>query len=423
MRSIIVWSILIFSIWNMKSQNMTDLTIPRSIETTGKGSLRIEPDEINVDFRIITESKKNKGVRIPLLKLEDQIRQYLVKNKILADKLVVSSDPNMCTTSYKQCTLEKLNYAEFVKIKDYLIDNQFIENLEANYKITQKDQIKKYSESLLKLAFLNSKKKAEILAAGFNERIYGIQKIGGADFLEDDLDNMEGRIYIYETNFMPELENSIYVQYTLDSIKNEQYPKYLDIIAKGEKRIPFQKADISYNLRMEDYEEGDPKEFIDKIKKDIQDNLKKLGVKAEEIKSMNENNDEGNYSYKIEVVGETRIKDVYMVLLSNRNVKDIDVYDLTEDTDKYEKELIDNAINNAKGKLEVLERILGIKGIKIFEVSMNENYVNKHTRDYDDAVAVDYAATAAVNAVRGYSKVTNLEKLIGKELSISYLIK
>ena len=407
----------------------TSSSLPRTISTQGRGEIEVEPDEVNCSFQINVESRKSKGVKMPLAKMEDQLKLQLQKLNIPSTRLDISTDPEQCGATFKACKLNHLSFDEFIKIRSYFEKNIFIDRVQFSYKITKSEQIKKYSEQLLKNAYDNSRSKANALAAALQEKIEGIFALNDADFLEEDKNQLENDINYYEHFTKVKLHANVSVDYAIDPIaSNTIMPRVVRLRGNGEKIVPYQHASVSFLLKMEDYEEGDPKIHFEKVKKDLLSTISKSGVKEDNVNSEVNEYEAYHVRYTIDVRGESTIRTLYNALLTNKNVKELEVYNLATSNDSaysvYEKELVGKALQNTRDKMASIEKITGVKMVRVYEVLLEEDY----QEDYEEAtaVAVDAAAEVVdygISTSSAISKVDNLEATINKRVNIRYEIK
>ena len=355
----------------------------RTIKTEGKTTLLVEPDEIGANFQISSESERSTGVKMSLSKIEEQLRNQLSKNNISASKLEIGNDPKLCNATSKNCMLTKLTYEEYNKLKPFLKKNIFISNFMSNYKISKKEDIAKYTEQLLKMAYDDSRAKAEIIASNMNEKLGAVQSIINPLFIEDYPLQLEKN---YLTNLMRqykaegiaqsndfdveklELYAVMIVEYNLEGMKSNA-PRYIQIDALSEKKIPYQNAHFGFTLKIEDYEEGDPAKLIEGLKAEITALVTKAGVNHADI-NMNDIPEEIGATYQFQVKGEQNIQTLHNALSANKNVTNLTVNEKEEAQNKYESELIVKVMDNSRDKIKILERATGLKTGKILDVNL-----------------------------------------------------
>ncbi len=352
---------------NAQSNNLPTITVE------GKSTLSVDPDEISATFTINSESEISSGVKLSLNKIEEQIRSQFTKSNIPQAKLINVSDPKYCSPDTRNFSFDKLTLAEYNSLMPFLKKNLFISDFKQNNKLSNPETIKKYSEQLLKEAFLNSRKKAEVISTRMKETIKNIQSISNPIFLEDYSALQLVIDYVslikqfgekgpntsdFEINKL-EFYSMIIVEYGLQ-LTTKQYPRFVHIDAIGKKSIPYQNVKYTFNMKIENYEEGEPTLIYNKMKADLISKLAKFGVISSDIQIKDNEDFEAEVAFKLK--GEENIRTLYKTLKEDKNIANLNVINNNDNLgESIESDLLIKTMDNAEFKIKTIEKITGLK--------------------------------------------------------------
>lgn len=418
---ILILALLIVSNIYSNAQS-THTAMPRTIKVEGENTISLDPDVIDVDFNIINETEVHK-IKMPLDKVESQLKQHLISKGISPSKFISSTDPTLCNATYKTCYLKNLTLKEYQAIYPYYSKHLFANSFYVTKRTVYKESIQKISDALLKGSIENAKNKAYQIASTIKEKIKYVQSI---QMYQANLDVTEN--YIETSGNFDSIQekikfsNNINVEYAIETPSTTntgfEYPRLVYVSGLSKKTIQNEVSKFSFNLSLLDYEEGDPKAVFDKNKEDIYKTLLSHGVTPSDIiiRKSEYNSEEMNLSYIVHVRGFNHINNLYLLLSKNKNITNLTSEKISNENiyEKYESEMLTQSIEDADQKAKKIASLYGIELTRKFDVI--------DSKIVDNNYEVIEAVNDAMDALRGKT-LPQFSNKISKNIYISYEIK
>lgn len=404
----IMFAFLVLLGYSLNAQ-LSFSSYPRTIKVEGESKIQIPADILDLQFSLISESIKSK-VKLPLDKVEAQIKNHLTQKKIPLFKLETKADPAICNLNSKEYTLKKLTLAEYSAIYSYFSKHLFISDLYINNATIYKQTIQKQFDILISECAQSAKKKGESIARLNQENIIGIQSINGYNVFE-----LTNNDYTYNVTFdsiveKAEFNMTIPVEYRIEDklapANGFSLPRLIYTSGRAEQSVKTQSAKFNFNHSLKDYEEGEPSQVYEAAKKSLESMLKAHNatiISAKKDAYYYNASDEFSLDYVVEVKNYDNIIALYKALNSNKNVTFANSTSQEEKLDylKLNEQLLPKAIESSENSVKILAKHFGVEVLRKFD------YVDSQT-----GFSPDYAFSS-----------TDFEKKIEKRIYLNYEMK